>query len=264
MTGSSLAIWRGSPNHYNGRNGYAIDHITFHIMVGTLAGTDYCFQLASFMAASHYGVGSDGTIHQWVDENDGSWADANMASDCSGITIEHAGGLAGIPVTAEEIEASARLCADIARRYGWTRLWHDGLNGNVYLHREIPGTDHFGCPDNTINGLPVQTILDRANELLEGDDMPTVEEIWNADINGVKARDRLIGIDNAANGINNRVNGEEWKWLTSRVYRTMLMLKRACGIPDNVIDVPEPVNVKLSDEQMDQLARKVAELVKGN
>ena len=166
MTGSSLAIWRGSPNHYNGRNGYAVDHITLHIMVGTLAGTDYCFQLASFMAASHYGVGSDGTIYQWVDEVNGSWADANMASDCSGVTIEHAGGMAGIPVTAEEIEASARLCADIARRYGWTKLWHDGLNGNVYLHREIPGTDHFGCPDNTVNGLPVATILNRANQLL--------------------------------------------------------------------------------------------------
>lgn len=176
MTGSSLAIWRGSPNHYNGRNGYTIDHITLHIMVGTLAGTDYCFQLASFMAASHYGVGSDGTIHQWVDEVNGSWADANMASDCSGITIEHAGGMAGIPVTAKEIEASAQLCADIARRYGWTRLWHDGLDGNVYLHREIPGTDHFGCPDNTINGLPVQQIIDRANQLLAGATTSTQEE----------------------------------------------------------------------------------------
>lgn len=28
MTGASFARWRGSPNHYNGRNGYAISHIT--------------------------------------------------------------------------------------------------------------------------------------------------------------------------------------------------------------------------------------------
>lgn len=28
MTGASFARWRGNPNHYNGRNGYAISHIT--------------------------------------------------------------------------------------------------------------------------------------------------------------------------------------------------------------------------------------------
>ncbi|MBT1161194.1 N-acetylmuramoyl-L-alanine amidase [Bifidobacterium sp. SO1] len=159
--------WRGSPNHYDGRNGYTVDHITLHIMVGTLAGTDTCFRRADFRAASHYGVGSDGTIYQWVSEANGSWADANMASDCSGVTIEHAGGLRGIAVTEAEIEASAQLCADIARRYGWKKLWHDGLNGNIYLHREIPGTDHAGCPDRAVdNPLPVQRILDRANQLL--------------------------------------------------------------------------------------------------
>lgn len=35
--------WVGSPNHYNGRNGYAVSHITLHIMVGTLTGTDSVF-----------------------------------------------------------------------------------------------------------------------------------------------------------------------------------------------------------------------------
>ena len=29
--------WVGSPNHYNGRNGYTVTHITLHIMVGTPA-----------------------------------------------------------------------------------------------------------------------------------------------------------------------------------------------------------------------------------
>ena len=173
MTGSSLAAWRGSPNHYQGRGGYHVTHITLHIMVGTLAGADACFRRASFKAASHYGVGGDGSIYQWVDEDDGSWADANRMSDCSGVTIEHAGGLASVPVTEAEIEASARLCADIARHHHLGRLWHDGLNGNVWLHREIPGTDHYGCPDNTINGLPVGRIIDRANQLItQGEDMP--------------------------------------------------------------------------------------------
>ena len=84
MTGAGFALWRGSPNHYSGRNGLSVDHITLHIMVGRLAGTDSCFMNPSFHAASHYGVGGDGSVYQWVDEANGSWADANWQSDCSG------------------------------------------------------------------------------------------------------------------------------------------------------------------------------------
>lgn len=171
MTGASFARWRGSPNHYQGRRGLSVNHITLHIMVGRLAGTDSCFQRADFRAASHYGVGSVGEVWQWVDEADGSWADANWRSDCSGITIEHEGGMAGIPVTDVEVEASARLCADIARRHGWKQLVHDASGnraGNVWLHREVPGTDHFGCPDRCVNGLPVDRLLARANQILGG------------------------------------------------------------------------------------------------
>lgn len=302
MVGSTLAVWRGSPNHYTGRNGYRIDHITLHIMVGTLKGTDTCFQQASYRAASHYGVGGDGTIYQWVDETDGSWADANMASDCSGVTIEHAGGMAGIPVTDREIEASARLCADIARRYGWTRLHHDGLNGNVYLHREIPGTDHAGCPDRCVNPLPVQRIIGRANQLLKNDqgddDMVSQDDInkianavWNFNQNGVKCRDRLQGIDTAAN--NAARDARDIKTVADRndkrLYRILLSLKRACGIKDDDTDtVPDldstwtarrvyritlmlkrffgigdkdtslPDAISLTDETLDRIADRVA------
>ena len=195
MTGAGFARWRGSPNHYAGRDGLGVDHITLHIMVGRLAGTDSCFIRSSFQAASHYGVGGDGSVYQWVDEDDGSWADANWQSDCSGVTIEHEGGMDGIPVTDAEVEASARLCADIAKRYGWTRLWHDisgNRAGNIVLHREVPGTDHFGCPDRCVNALPVDRIIKRANELLGGDDM-SAEDVWNFDQNGVLMRDRLQG-----------------------------------------------------------------------
>ena len=39
----------------------------------------------------------------------------------------------------------------------------------------------------------------------ELEDDVSAEDIWNFEINGVKARDRLIGIDNAANGANNKL-----------------------------------------------------------
>lgn len=164
--------WIGSPNHYQGRNGYTITHITLHIMVGHLAGTDSVFTNAGSQASAHYGIGADGSIHQYVSENDGSYSDANYASNNSTISIEHEGGMPEIPCTQACMDASARLCADIARRQGWNRLWHDGLNGNIWLHREIPGTDHYGCPDLAPNGLDVNHVINKANELItQGEDM---------------------------------------------------------------------------------------------
>lgn len=189
--------WIGSPNHYNGRNGHTITHITLHIMVGHLNGTDSVFNHPGG-ASAHYGIGADGSIHQYVNETNGSWSDANYNSNNSTISIEHEGGMNSIPCTRACMDASARLCADIARRQGWTHLWHDGLKGNVWLHREIPGTDHAGCPDLAPNGLDVNYVIDKANQLLQGDDM-SAEDVWNFAQNGVKMRDRMQGTDAAAN-----------------------------------------------------------------
>lgn len=190
-------IWKGSPNHYTGRNGYGVTHITLHIMVGYLAGTDSTFANPSSQSSAHYGVGATGEIHQYVAETDGSYSDANYASNCSTISIEHQGGMAdGAVCTQACIDASARLCADIARRYGWKKLWHDGLRGNVWLHREIPGTDHAACPDLAPNGLPFQQVIDKANNLLEGKEMALTDEdvtkIWTHKLpNGACVRDCL-------------------------------------------------------------------------
>lgn len=212
--------WIGSPNHYSGRNGYQVTHITLHIMAGFLAGTDATFLNTYSQASAHYGIGSSGEIHQYVNERDGSWSDANYESNNTTISIEHEGGIASAQCTDACVEASARLCADIARRYGWTRLWHDGTKGNVWLHREIPGTDHATCPDLAPNGLPFQKIIDRANELLGGEDMPTAkeiaEEVWNFEQNGTKCRDRLQGIDQAANDLNSNIGPKVWSFLINK------------------------------------------------
>lgn len=190
-------IWKGSPNHYTGRQGFGVTHITLHIMVGYLAGTDATFANSASQASAHYGIGADGTIHQYVSERDGSYSDANYVSNCSTISIEHEGGMSdGAVCTQACIDASARLCADIARRYGWKKLWHDGLKGNVWLHREIPGTDHAACPDLAPNGLPYQQVIDKANNLLEGKEMALTDEdimkIWTHKLpNGACVRDCL-------------------------------------------------------------------------
>lgn len=191
-------IWIGSPNHYDGRGGHSVTHITLHIMAGYLAGTDTVFTNPASQASAHYGIGSDGTIHQYVSESDGSYSDANYESNNSTISIEHEGGIPQASCTQACMNASARLCADIARRYGLGRLWRDGTRGNVWLHREISGTDHATCPDLAPNGLDVNYVINKANEILEGDNM-SAEDVWNFRQNGVLMRDRVQGTDAAAN-----------------------------------------------------------------
>lgn len=157
----------------------AVDRITLHIMAGHLAGTDSTFQRPERRASSTYGVGADGGVHQYVAESEAAWADGSMDSNMRTISIEHEGGLDGIPCTAACVDASARLCADIARRHGWTRLEH-GVN--VWLHREVPPHSHPDCPDICPNPLPWAAVIDKANAILgaggavdgglEDEDMP--------------------------------------------------------------------------------------------
>ena len=177
-----------SPNHYNGRNGHRVTHITLHIMVGRLSGTDAVFQRPSSQASAHYGIGGTGEIHQYVSEANGSYSDANFSSNNSTSASSMKAVWPVCPLTDACVEGVRTSCArTISRRYGLGKLWHDGLNGNVWLHREIPGTDHYGCPDRAPNGLPVQRVIDRANQLLtnpssQGEtEMSTALVIWDDD-----------------------------------------------------------------------------------
>lgn len=155
------ALWVGTPNYAPGRV-TPVEYISLHIMVGTLAGTDATFAVPGAMASSTYGVGGDGSVHQYVRESDTAWADGDGVN--KSISIEHQGGMDGVPVTAVEVEASARLCADIARRHGWSVL---AYGSNVRLHRDIPPYTHPNCPDICPNPLPWRDIVAKANNILK-------------------------------------------------------------------------------------------------
>lgn len=157
--------WVGSPNFTPGRSG--VTHITLHIMAGFLAGTDRVFSDPGSQTSSNYGIGRDGTVHQYVSEDDTSWADGNAYSNAASISIEHEGGIPEAECTTACMDASAQLMADIARRQGWTILVHDGTRGNVWLHREVPGSTHPTCPDLAPNGLNVDYVVSRANQILQ-------------------------------------------------------------------------------------------------
>lgn len=291
---SIQSTWIGSPNYTAGRGGQRIDHITLHIMAGFLAGTDATFQDTTRGTSATYGIGADGTIHQYVRESNTPWSDSDYLSNQTGISIEHEGGLPQAPCTQACMDASARLCADIARRHGWTRLWHNGTVGNVYLHREIPGSTHTTCPDLAPNGLDVQYVIDKANQILQGDgDMVTQQDIdkiasavWSYKSQGTRATDRLAGIDRAANNANgiliglkdkltrlcdmllktkseNGMRGADGKPNSASVWTRLDWLdKRVRALMPNPPDSkPTQTAFRLSDEDVERIARKVKDML---
>ncbi|MBU3682402.1 MAG: N-acetylmuramoyl-L-alanine amidase, partial [Flavobacterium sp.] len=44
-----------------------------HIMQGTLLGTDSFFNTPMVQASTHYGIGKNGEIHQYVRDEDAAW-----------------------------------------------------------------------------------------------------------------------------------------------------------------------------------------------
>jgi N-acetylmuramoyl-L-alanine amidase len=66
--------WIGSPNYHKGRGGYKVLAIVNHVMCGTLAGTDAWFNDPKSQVSTHYGIGKDGSIHQYVKDEDTAWA----------------------------------------------------------------------------------------------------------------------------------------------------------------------------------------------
>jgi len=69
--------WIGSPNH-SSEKGYKFIAIVNHIMAGSLSGTDSWFQNPISGVSSHFGIGKNGSIHQYVDLKFPSWANGGV------------------------------------------------------------------------------------------------------------------------------------------------------------------------------------------
>lgn len=68
-------------NHFNGREGLLPVAIVIHTMGGTLSATDSWFANPNSQVSAHFGIGLDGTIHQYVQLSDGAWANGILEPD---------------------------------------------------------------------------------------------------------------------------------------------------------------------------------------
>lgn len=136
-----------SNNYSKGRSGYKICKITPHHMAGKLTAKrcGELFQDPGRYASANYGIGYNGEIICYVDENDRAYTSSNKANDCQAITIEVANSQNGgdWPISEASWNSLVNLCVDVCRRYGF-RLSYDGTpNGSLTRHNMFAATS---CP----------------------------------------------------------------------------------------------------------------------
>ncbi|GFH40222.1 N-acetylmuramoyl-L-alanine amidase [Lactococcus insecticola] len=161
MSISTLASpfgFQSFPHFTAGRSGAKIDKIVIHHMATTnFDSVPSIWQTRQ--ASAHYGIGKNGEIHAYVDENNTAWHAGNWNANISSIGIEHCNST-GSPawgINQATIDASAKLCADIAKRQGLGQLVP---YKNIFPHSHFSAT---ACPGQLLNKL--QYIADKANAI---------------------------------------------------------------------------------------------------
>lgn len=156
-----------SPNSTNPRNN-KIDAIVIHHMAGNLS-VETCgnvFASTSRQASSNYGIGTDGRIACYVEEENRAWTTGNRGIDNRAITIEVAN-CSGDPdwrVSDKALESTIALCADICKRYGFKLNYTGDKSGNLQMHKWYDAT---ACPGPYLSSK-FQYIADEVNKRIEG------------------------------------------------------------------------------------------------
>ena len=148
---SSLATkygFQSFPHYSSGRSGAKVNKIVIHHM----AGTNYDIVPSIWLtreASAHYGIGKNGEIRAYVDENNTAWHAGNWNANISSIGIENCNST-GSPswnVNQATIDACAKLVADIAKRHGLGKLV---VNQNLFPHSYFSSTS---CPGVLLDKL---------------------------------------------------------------------------------------------------------------
>lgn len=149
-------------NFTYGRSGRNIEAVTVHHMAGKLT-AEQCgriFQQVGRRGSSHYGIGYNGEIASYVDEENTAWTNSNWDSNCKSVTIETSNSEMGgsWPVSDASLNALIKLVADIAKRNGLGTL----VPGqNLTWHSMFADTT---CPGDYLRSK-MQYIADEANKL---------------------------------------------------------------------------------------------------
>ncbi|MFJ9545228.1 N-acetylmuramoyl-L-alanine amidase [Streptomyces erythrochromogenes] len=133
-TAASPANWRMADRP----DDYRVDRIVVHVTQGGFKSSVDAFKNPWHKASAHYIVRGDGHVEQMVRELDVAFHAGNRSMNERSVGIEHVG-FVDRPkdFTDAMYTASARLAADICRRYG---IRPDRTH--IVGHSEVPGADH--------------------------------------------------------------------------------------------------------------------------
>lgn len=139
-----------------------ITDITVHHMAGvnSAKGCGAIFQQPGRNGSAHYGIGVNGEIGWYVDENCVAWTNSNWESNQRSVTIECSNSAVGgeWPVSDATLNSCIKLVADIAKRNGLGKL----VPGqNLTWHSMYANTS---CPGNYLRAR-MQYIADEANKI---------------------------------------------------------------------------------------------------
>lgn len=170
-----------------------ISEICIHYICGdiTIESLGNIWKKVGRNGSSNYGIGSDGRIACYVDEDDIAWCNSNWDSNCRSASIETAN-LSDSSVTDYALNSLIRLVADIAKRNGMGKLvkgknvtWH-----SMYTSTSCPGAYLLSKMDY---------IVEQANKINDGGnpDLPVgpdqiLEKGSKVMINGVFKIDEII------------------------------------------------------------------------
>lgn len=135
-----------SPNCSKPRN-QKVNAIVIHHMAGnaTVESCGALFANPDRQASSNYGIGTDGRIACYVEEENRAWTTGSREIDNRAITFEVAN-CSGAPewkVSNQALEATINLCVDICRRYGFKLNYTGDKSGNLHMHKWYQNTN---CP----------------------------------------------------------------------------------------------------------------------
>lgn len=173
MSNSSLVNYTNlSPNHNNGRN-HIIDKITLHHMAGniTIETCGNMFANPARECSSNYGIGTDGRIGLYCNEEDRSWCSSSPSNDNRAITIEIAndGRAPDWHISDKALASTIELCVDICKRNNIPKLNFTGdVNGNLTMHCYFAAT---ACPGPYLKSK-FGYIADKVNKRLNSNPTP--------------------------------------------------------------------------------------------
>ena len=184
-------VYMPSPCKTAGRK-HDIDTISIHCMAGnlTVESCGHLFEKWDRQASSNYGIGSDGRIGCYVDEENRSWCTSSSSNDNRAITIEVANTKAShpYPVSDEAYKSLIELLVDICRRHKKTRLiWLGDKNKTLAYQpkqNEMIMTVHRwfankACPGQALLDLHPEIAETVTNRLSMGDDDMENSVTWD-------------------------------------------------------------------------------------